>query len=136
MAGFKNRIGYLEPITHISRKFARRIDTVGVKVTSVKSWIGAAASTLGNKNMPGGNYKNWLVIRKKAGPKNPTADQTLNRNRFKAVAAAVITRSKDLSKISADQAAFMAQLGQPGCVYTMKAWYWMVECEAYDQSHS
>ena len=57
------------------------------------------------------------------------------RTRFAAVAAAVATRAKDVSKITADQEAFKAQKDQPGGRKTLKAWYWMVELAAYDQAH-
>ena len=64
-----------------------------------------------------------------------TADETAARARFTAVAQAVNTRKQDLSKLSADQAAFRAQKDQPGGKKTMKAWYWMVEGQAYDAQH-
>ena len=65
----------------------------------------------------------------------PSADELALRNRFRAVSQAVAARAKDLSKITADQAAWRAQLDQPGAAKTLKKWYWMVECEAYDQQH-
>ena len=64
-----------------------------------------------------------------------TADETAARARFTAVAQAVNTRKADLSKLSADQAAFRAQKDQPGGKKTMKAWYWMVCGQAYDAQH-
>jgi hypothetical protein len=66
----------------------------------------------------------------------PSADETLNRNRFSAVSVAVKNRAKDLSKVSADQAAFMAQKDQPGGKKTMRAYLWMVEGDTYDQQHN
>ena len=65
-----------------------------------------------------------------------TANETRQRNRFSAVAAAVAARAKDLSKISADQAAFAAQKDQPDGVKTMKAFLWKLEKEAYDAEHN
>ena len=65
-----------------------------------------------------------------------TANETKQRNRFSAVAAAVAARSKDLMKISADQAAFAAQKDQPDGVKTMKAYLWKLEKEAYDAEHN
>ena len=62
-------------------------------------------------------------------------DERLIQTRFATVSAAVATRSKDLSKIAADQAAFEAQKNTPGGAKTLKAWYWMVEGEVYDQAH-
>ena len=65
-----------------------------------------------------------------------TANETRQRNRFSAVAAAVAARAKDLMKISADQAAFAAQKDQPDGVKTMKAYLWKLEKEAYDTEHN
>ena len=65
-----------------------------------------------------------------------TTEETRIRNRFSAVAAAVSARSKDLMKISADQAAFAAQKDQPGGKTTMKAFLWKLEKEAYDAEHN
>ena len=62
-------------------------------------------------------------------------DERLIQTRFATVSANVATRSKDLSKIAADQAAFEAQKNEPGGKKTLKAWYWMVEGEVYDQAH-
>ena len=64
-----------------------------------------------------------------------TVNETRQRNRFSAVAAAVAARAKDLMKISADQAAFAAQKDQPGGVKTMKAYLWSLEKAAYDAEH-
>ena len=66
---------------------------------------------------------------------SPGADEMAARTRFAAVAAAVATRAKDVSKITADQEAFKAQKDTPGGRKTLKAWYWMVELAAYDQAH-
>ena len=58
------------------------------------------------------------------------------RNRFGSVAAAVNTRMHDLSKVTADQAAFLAQKDQPNGKKTMRAYLWRLELQAYDESHS
>ncbi len=57
------------------------------------------------------------------------------RLRFSAVSTAVNTRSKDLTKIAADRAAFLEQKDQPGGRKTMKGYLWKVEGQAYDQQH-
>ena len=57
------------------------------------------------------------------------------RLRFSAVGQAVALRSKDLTKIAADRAAFLAQKDEPGGCKTMKSWYWKVEGQTYDQQH-
>ena len=79
---------------------------------------------------------NRLYLRKKVERStSPSADEMAARERFAAVAAAVATRAKDVSKITADQEAFKAQKDTPGGRKTLKAWYWMVELAAYDQAH-
>ena len=55
--------------------------------------------------------------------------------RFASIAAAVSARSKDLMKISADQAAFAAQKDAPNGKKTMRAFLWKLEKEAYDAEH-
>jgi hypothetical protein len=67
--------------------------------------------------------------------RTPGADELAARNRFATVAAAVRVRAKDLTKIVADQQAFLAQKDQAGGCKTIKKWYWMVEGEAYDAQH-
>ncbi len=64
-----------------------------------------------------------------------TANEVKQRSRFGAVAAAVATRAKDLSKMSADQMAFAAQKDQPNGKKTMKSFLWKLEKEAYDAEH-
>ena len=56
------------------------------------------------------------------------------RSRFAAVSRAVAERKEDLSKLSADQAAFVAQKDLPNGKKTMLAWYWMVCGQEYDQN--
>ena len=58
------------------------------------------------------------------------------RDRFSAVAAAIKVRKEDLQKISQDQAAFLAQKDSPNGKKTMKAFYWKVCGDAYDEQHS
>jgi hypothetical protein len=79
---------------------------------------------------------NRIFLRKKVQRSTPvTTDEIRVRNRFSAIASAVAVRAKDLSKISADQAAFAAQKDTAGGKKTLKAWYWMVEGNAYDAEH-
>ena len=65
----------------------------------------------------------------------PSSKELAARARFTAVSAAIKTRKADLMKVTEDEAAFMAQKNQPGGKTTLKAWYWMVEGNAYDQEH-
>ena len=64
-----------------------------------------------------------------------TANERAKRLRFATVAQAVAVRAKDLNKVSADQAAFIAQKNEPGGKKTMKSYLWSLELAAYDQSH-
>ena len=66
----------------------------------------------------------------------PTSKELAVRARFTAVAAAIKTRKADLMRVAEDEAAFMAQKNLPGGKKTLKAWYWMVEGQAYDQEHA
>ena len=65
----------------------------------------------------------------------PTSKELAVRARFTAVAAAIKTRKADLMRVTEDEAAFMAQKNLAGGKKTLKAWYWMVEGQAYDQEH-
>ena len=65
----------------------------------------------------------------------PTSKELASRARFTAVAAAIKTRKADLMRVAEDEAAFMAQKNLAGGKQTLKAWYWMVEGQAYDQEH-
>ena len=79
---------------------------------------------------------NRIYLRKQTKRSTPvTANETMARTRFAAVAAAINTRRKDLSRITDDQQAFLAQKDTAGGKKTLKAWYWMVEGAAYDQEH-
>ena len=82
------------------------------------------------------NQCNRLYLRKKTKRStSPSEDELFARIRFSSVAQAVNDRKKDLTKITADQQAFLAQKDLAGGKRTMKAWYWMVEGDAYDAQH-
>ena len=57
------------------------------------------------------------------------------RLRFKTVAQMVIERKDDLSKLAADQAAFMAQKDLANGKKTMKAYYWYICGQEYDSQN-
>ena len=79
---------------------------------------------------------NRVYIRKQTQRStSPSTNELYARVRFAVVAAAVKERSMDLSKITQDQQAFIAQKDLAGGKKTLKAWYWMVEGAAYDQEH-
>ena len=65
----------------------------------------------------------------------PSSKELAARARFTAVSAAIKTRKADLMKVTEDEAAFMAQKNLPGGKKTLKAWYWMVCGNEYDQEH-
>ena len=82
------------------------------------------------------NQCNRLYLRKKTKrATSPTEDELFARIRFSTVAQMVNDRRKDLTKITADQQAFLAQKDLAGGKKTLKAWYWMVEGDAYDAEH-
>ena len=65
----------------------------------------------------------------------PTSKELAVRARFTAVAAAIKSRKADLMRVADDEAAFMAQKNLPGGKKTLKAWYWLVCGNEYDQEH-
>ena len=65
----------------------------------------------------------------------PSTKELGLRERFTAVRAAVYARSRDLMKISQDQADFKAQKDQPGGKKTMNAYLWKVCGQEYDAAH-
>ena len=82
------------------------------------------------------NQCNRLYLRKKTKRStSPTEDELFARIRFSTVAQMVNERKKDLTKITADQQAFLAQKDLAGGKKTMKAYYWMVCGDAYDTEH-
>ena len=65
----------------------------------------------------------------------PSSKELAARARFTAVSAAIKTRKADLMSVATDEEAFMAQKNLPGGKKTLKAWYWMVCGNEYDQEH-
>ena len=66
----------------------------------------------------------------------PTTKELAVRARFAAVRAMVAERADDLSHISSDQAAFIAQKDTAGGKKSMRAYLWMVCGAEYDAEHS
>ena len=82
------------------------------------------------------NNCNRLYLRPKIERSTPpTVNELFMRQRFSAVKAAVKARSEDLSKVDADQAAFIAQKDTAGGKRTMNAYLWSLECAKYDETH-
>ena len=65
----------------------------------------------------------------------PSAKELNARVRFAEVRAMVKERKADLTKITADQAAFAAQKDSPEGKKTMNAWYWMVCGQEWDEDN-
>ena len=61
----------------------------------------------------------------------PSGDEMAAREKFATVSAAVAARAKDLTKMAADKAAFLAQKDVQGGRKTMKSFLWKLELEAY-----
>ena len=66
----------------------------------------------------------------------PSSKELAARARFTAVSAAIKVRKADLMKVTEDEAAFIAQKNLAGGKKTLKAWYWMVCGNEYDQEHA
>jgi hypothetical protein len=64
-----------------------------------------------------------------------TANERDARARFAEVAAAVKTRKGNLTTLSADQAAFLAQKDTAGGCVSFKQYLWKVCGDAYDAQH-
>ena len=79
---------------------------------------------------------NRIYMRKPTKRSTPlTSNEIEARDKFTAVATMVNERAHDLSKVSADQEAFLAQRNEPGGKKTIKSWYWYVCGKEYDQAH-
>ena len=79
---------------------------------------------------------NRLYLRKKVTRSTaPGADEMTRRIRFAAVGRAVALRAKNLSTISSDQAAFLAQKDSAEGKKTFKAYLWQVCGDTYDAEH-
>ena len=80
---------------------------------------------------------NRIYMRKPTKRSTPLTQREIEaREKFAAVAAMVTERKMDLSKVSADQEAFLAQKDQPGGKKTMKSWYWDVCGKEYDDAQA
>ena len=79
---------------------------------------------------------NRLYLRKKVERSTaPSSRELAARERFSAVSRAVHERAIDLTRMSADKAAFLAQKDLAGGKKTMKAYLWSLELAAYDAEH-
>ena len=66
----------------------------------------------------------------------PVTTREVNaRNRFRAIAAMVIERKEDLTKVTTDQAAFLAQKDNVNGKKTMRSYLWYICGQEYDQQN-
>jgi len=83
------------------------------------------------------NKCNRLFLRKPVKYNIPQTEDAINaRLRFAAVAAMIKARKQDLTKLTTDQAAFLAQKDSPNGKTTMKAYYWLICGNEYDEAHN
>ena len=107
------------------------------------------------KKQNGHNHGNYLVMTHRTAPTEsencqriysfdadrynrstqPSSDELNARERFKTVSGMVKARKEDLTKISQDLQAFLAQKDTAGGKRTMKAYLWKVCGEEYDAQH-
>ena len=79
---------------------------------------------------------NRLYLRKKVERSTmPSADELAQRTRFASVAAAVASRSKDMTKIIPDKQAYLAQRDNADGKTTLKSYLWSLELASYDADH-
>ena len=109
------KVVFEDPIHHISGRIAKKFSTIynymkatGLKYTSVH----------GERST------------------QPSTKELKARERFAGVAAMVTARRADLTKIVADQQAFLAQKDTAGGAKTMRAYLWRVCGQEYDAEHN
>ena len=117
--------------------------------------VSGALTKINKKSQHAGDQKMILATHRKAATTNPncsrlymrglssvtrstpvTDNEQQARSRFQSVAAAVRTRAKNLSTLTADQEAFEAQKGLADGKTTFKAYLWKVCGDAYDAQHN
>ena len=117
--------------------------------------VSGALTKINKKSQHAGDQKMILATHRKAATTNPdcsrlymrglssvtrstplTDNEQQARSRFQSVAAAVKVRSKNLSTLTSDQAAFEEQKNTAGGKKTFRAYLWKVCDDAYDQQHN
>ena len=108
------------------------------------------------KKQNGHNHGNYLVAVHRVAPTtNPNCQRVYSfdadrynvplsqtelainaRNRFTAVSQAIKARKRDLSKLTDDQQAFLAQRDLPNGKKTMLSYYWLICGAEYDAQHN
>ena len=136
----------------IQKERKKRMAIMKVGAAGIETISGAMKKP---KKLNGHNHGNYLVATHRvAATSNPNCQRVYSfdadrykrstpvteneigaRARFTAVRAAVYARSKNLSTISADQAAFEAQKNLADGKTTFNAYLWQVCGEEYDAQH-
>ncbi len=117
--------------------------------------VSGALTKINKKSQHAGDQKMILATHRKAATTNPncsrlymrglssvtrstplTDKEQAVRSRFQSVAAAVKVRSKNLSTLTSDQAAFEEQKNTAEGKKTFRAYLWKVCGDAYDQQHN
>ena len=108
-----SKVVYLDPIDYISGKIARRFRTIYCHRTD--------------------SDRRYTTVR--STRKTPLTDNELvARELFRARARWVKQRKEDLSKVTQDQAAFIAQKNLPGGAKTMLSYYWKLAKAEIDEN--
>lgn len=136
----KRSIAYMAPVESISRKFIPRKCTAANKASKGTpqkrqyGWLGA-----GVVNGPTKEEENrqltFFVCRKFFRTSDYTEAEIAARTKFAVCRAAVKARMKNLTTITADQEAFLAQKNNANGIKSFYAYIWSLEVAAYDQAH-
>ena len=106
---------FLDPIDYISGKISRKYRTI--------------------YNRRKDNDRRYTQVRGERTTQ-PSSKELKLRERFTAISAAVRARQADLTKITTDQEAYLAQKDTAGGAKTMFAYLWRVCAQEYDTSHN
>lgn len=127
----KGTAGVAYPIERISRKLALRKELAGKNCvcTPILSYRKGPIKTDVSAT------RQFISFKKNQRSNALNTDEIWARQRFTAVSRNVAARMKNLSTISADQAAFEAQKNTPGGLKSFKSYIWSLEGDAYDTVH-
>ena len=115
------KVFFEDPIHHISGKIAKKFRTIYNYMKATGNYMKATG------------LKYTSVHGERST--QPSTKELKARERFAGVAAMVTARRADLTKIVADQQAFLAQKDTAGGAKTMRAYLWRVCGQEYDAEH-
>lgn len=133
----KHTIAFLTGIESISRKFAPRTETcanVSSKRKIRYKWLGSGVRYMATKDLDT-HAVNFLVVRKNPRTTDITENEVNARLKFTSCRASVKARMKNLTTITADQEAFLAQKNNANGIKSFYAYIWSLESAAWDQLH-